>query len=190
MKIAFIGTHGVGKTTLCFELAALLKKRDKVVEMVREVARFCPLPINRDTTVAAQSWILHTEIAEELAAEGKAEIVICDRSVLDNYCYLLQTGKHPMLEPLVKWWTTSYQLLIKVPIVGSLQFDGLRDVDSAFQRTVDETIDRVLDEWAFPVHRLDRDRRPAWANDSLEAILPLLGPVQQPLFEEREGSKA
>ena len=54
MKIAFIGTHGVGKTTLCFELAALLKKRDRVVEMVREVARFCPLPINRDTTVAAQ----------------------------------------------------------------------------------------------------------------------------------------
>ena len=141
MKIAFIGTHGVGKTTLCFELAALLKKRDRVVEMVREVARFCPLPINRDTTVAAQSWILHTEIAEELAAEGKAEIVICDRSVLDNYCYLLQAGKHPMLEPLVKWWTSSYQLLIKVPIVGSLQFDGLRDVDAAFQRTVDETID-------------------------------------------------
>ena len=184
MKIAFIGTHGVGKTTLCFELAALLKKRDRVVEMVREVARFCPLPINRDTTVAAQSWILHTEIAEELAAEGKAEIVICDRSVLDNYCYLLQTGKHPMLEPLVKWWTTSYQLLIKVPIVGSLQFDGLRDVDAAFQRTVDETIDRVLAEWSFPVLRLDQDRRSAWASDSLEAILPLLGPVQQPLFEE------
>ena len=119
MKVAFIGTHGVGKTTLCFELAALLKKRDKVVEMVREVARFCPLPINRDTTVAAQSWILHTEIAEELAAENKAEIVICDRSVLDNYCYLLQTGKHAMLEPLVRWWTDTYNLLIKVPIVGS-----------------------------------------------------------------------
>ena len=113
-------------------------------------------------------------------AENKAEIVICDRSVLDNYCYLLQTGKHPMLEPLVRWWTTSYQLLIKVPIVGSLQFDGLRDVDMAFQRTVDETIDRVLSEWEFPTIRLDRERRNFWANDSLEAILPLLGLVQQP----------
>ena len=182
MKIAFIGTHGVGKTTLCFELAALLKKRDRVVEMVREVARFCHLPINRDTTVAAQSWILHTEIAEELAAEGKAEIIVCDRSVLDNYCYLLQTGKHPMLEPLVRWWTKSYQLLIKVPIVGSPQFDGLRDVDSAFQRTVDDTINRVIAEWGFEVLRLDRERRSFWANDSLQAILPLLGPVQQPLF--------
>ena len=188
MKIAFIGTHGVGKTTLCFELAALLKKRDKVVEMVREVARFCPLPINRETTVAAQSWILHTEIAEELAAENKAEIVICDRSVLDNYCYLLQSGRHPNLEPLVRWWTGTYKVLIKVPIVGSLQFDGLRDVDGIFQRAVDETIDRVLSEWGVAAVRLDPQRRATWASDSLEAIRPYLGAVQEELFES-DGAK-
>ncbi len=182
-KVAFIGTHGVGKTTLCFELAALLKKRDKVVEMVREVARFCPLPINRDTTVAAQSWILHTEIAEELVAENKSEIVICDRSVLDNYCYLLQTGKHPMLEPLVRWWTGTYHLLIKVPIVGTPSFDGLRDVDTTFQHVVDEKIDEVLSDWGIESVKLDPERRPLWAADALEAILPLLGAVQQPLFE-------
>jgi len=190
VKIAFIGTHGVGKTTLCFELAALLKKRDKTVEMVREVARFCPLPINRDTTIAAQSWILHTEIAEELVAEHKAEVVVCDRSVLDNYCYLLQTGRLPVLEPLVRWWSSTYGLLIKVPIVGTLQFDGLRDVDDAFQRAVDEKIEEVLAEWSVPVLRLDAGRRPDWAADSLQAILPLLGPVQQPLFESEGGDPA
>ena len=187
MKVAFIGSHGVGKTTLCFELAALLKKRDRIVEMVREVARFCPLPINRDTTVAAQSWILHTEIAEELVAENKSEIVICDRSVLDNYCYLLQTGRHPQLEPLVKWWTGTYDLLIKVPIVGSLQFDGLRDVDAAFQRAVDEKIEEVVAEWKIDVLRLDAERRAFWATDALEAIEPKLGPVQQPLFDGASG---
>jgi hypothetical protein len=48
MKIAFIGSHGVGKTT-------------------------------------AQAWILHTQIAQEIATEAQNEIVICDRSVLDNY---------------------------------------------------------------------------------------------------------
>jgi thymidylate kinase len=183
MKFAFIGTHGVGKTTLCFELAALLKKRDKVVEMVREVARFCPLPINRETTVAAQSWILHTEIAEELVAESKAEAVVCDRSVLDNYCYLLQAGRHSYLEPLVRWWTGSYRLLIKVPIVDAPAFDGLRDVDAVFQRVVDEKIDEILAEWKIDALRLDPQRRPFWATDSLEAVLPLLGSVQQPLFE-------
>jgi hypothetical protein len=151
--------------------------------MVREVARFCPLPINRDTTISAQSWILHTEIAEELVADYKAEVVVCDRSVLDNYCYLLQTGRAPMLEPLVRWWTGTYQLLIKVPIVGALQFDGLRDVNDVFQRAIDDKIEELVAEWRVPVLRLDRERRAHWATDSLEAILPLLGPVQQPLFD-------
>jgi hypothetical protein len=35
--------------------------------------------------------------------------------------------------------------------------------------------------------RLDRDRRSDWGADSLEAILPLLGPVQQPLFDGDAG---
>ena len=183
MKFAFIGTHGVGKTTLCFELAALLKKRDRVVEMVHEVARFCPLPINRDTTIDAQSWILHTEIASELEAAHKAEIVICDRSVLDNFCYLLSAGRAPVLEPLVRWWTATYQLLIKVPIVSPPRFDGLRDTDATFQRAIDEKIESILSEWGIPAVRLERDRRQFWATDSLEAILPLLGPVQEQLFD-------
>ncbi len=189
MKVAFIGSHGVGKTTLCFELAALLKKRDRIVEMVREVARFCPLPINRETTIAAQSWILHTEIAEELVAANKAEIVICDRSVLDNFCYLISAGQAPgPLEPLVRWWTSTYHMLIKVPIVESPLFDGTRDVDASFQAAIDEKIDEVLDRWGVPSVRLHRERREHWANDSLEAVLPLLRPVQEPLFHDRNGN--
>ena len=190
MKVAFIGTHGVGKTTLCFELAALLKKRDRVVEMVHEVARFCPLPINRDTTIDAQSWILHTEIASELEAAHKAEIVICDRSVLDNFCYLLSAGRAPVLEPLVRWWTATYQLLIKVPIVSPPGFDGLRDTDTTFQRAIDEKIESILSEWGIPAVRLQKDRRPFWATDSLEAILPLLGPVQEQLFDATSSEAA
>jgi nicotinamide riboside kinase len=141
------------------------------------------LPINRETTTDAQSWILHTEIAAELEAQHKAEIVICDRSVLDNYCYLLQTVRAPTLEPLVKSWTGTYDVLIKVPIVSPPGFDGLRDTDTAFQRKIDETIEAVLAEWNVSAVRLDKDRREHWAADTLEAIRPLLGPVQEPLFD-------
>ena len=188
MKVAFIGTHGVGKTTLCFELAALLKKRDKVVEMVREVARFCPLPINRDTTVAAQSWILHTEIAEELVAENKAEIVICDRSVLDNYCYLLQTGQAAdarAARPVVDRTrtTSSSRSRSSAPSSSTACATWMRPS----RRTVDEKIDEVLAEWSVPrpAARQGPPRAPGRA-DSLDAILPLLGPVQQPLFESAD----
>ena len=57
-KIAFIGSHGVDKTTLCYGLAARLKVRDVSLDVVHEVARRCPLPINEETGVASQSWIL------------------------------------------------------------------------------------------------------------------------------------
>ena len=63
-KIAFIGTHGVGKTTLCYDLAAALKKHGAVVDIVKEVARLSPLPINRQTSLDAQMWILSTQIAD------------------------------------------------------------------------------------------------------------------------------
>ena len=119
MKVAFIGTHGVGKTTLCYDLAACLKKRDVTVELVREVARECPLPINRETTLTAQSWILHTQIAWELAAEAKSEVVVCDRAALDNFCYLKRAGgagaRESALEAIVASWTPTYDVLVKVP---------------------------------------------------------------------------
>jgi hypothetical protein len=97
-KVAFIGTHGVGKTTLCYGLAARLQARDVSLEVVGEVARRCPLPINRETTLAAQSWILHTQIAEEILAASRHDMVICDRSVLDNYVYMLLAAAHRPLD--------------------------------------------------------------------------------------------
>jgi thymidylate kinase len=184
MKIAFIGTHGVGKTTLCFDLAARLKKRDLRVEMVREVARQCPLPINRESSVPAQSWIFHTQLAEEIAAEAKSDFVICDRSVIDNYCYLLQTGRVAELEPLARWWLPTYDFLIKVPIVAAPRFDGVRDTGLEFQKAIDETLDQVLEKWAVSHRRLDPERRDDWADDALAWVLARVRGVQETLFEE------
>ena len=58
-KIALIGSHGVGKTTLCYDLAARLKRRDLEVHLVAEIARSCPLPINTETTLDAHNQIVH-----------------------------------------------------------------------------------------------------------------------------------
>ena len=71
MKLAFIGTHGVGKTTLCFDLAAALKRQNINVDMVKEVARLSPLPINRKTSLDAQTWILMTQVAEEIRSRSE-----------------------------------------------------------------------------------------------------------------------
>jgi len=42
MKIALVGTHGVSKTTLAYELAGILKRRGKTVELLTEIARDAP----------------------------------------------------------------------------------------------------------------------------------------------------
>jgi nicotinamide riboside kinase len=188
VKIAFIGTHGVGKTTLCFELAAALKRRDLSVDMVKEVARSCPLPINQQTTLAAQSWILHTQIAWEIEAAERYEIVICDRSVLDNYAYLVhRLGHVDYLDAMVKGWLATYDHLFKVPIVGRPSFDGTRDVSLEFQRGIDDEVERLIAHFGVRPHRLDPTRRAVWTKDILKVVTPGLVVRQESLFREEDG---
>jgi nicotinamide riboside kinase len=171
MKIAFIGTHGVGKTTLCFELAAALKRRDLAVDLVKEVARNCPLPINRQTTVAAQTWILHQQVCREIEAEADDGCAVCDRAVIDNYAYLVHAaGRQSAWEPFLREWLETYTLLVKVPVVGPPVFDGTRDTSEEFQRDVDTLIDELLAAFAVPRLDLAGEPRERWTDAVLAAL--------------------
>ncbi len=186
MKIAFIGSHGVGKTTLCFDLASRLKRLDLGVDIVKEVARGCPLPINRDTTVEAQAWILHTQIAHEIAAASQYEVVICDRSVLDNYAYLVhRAGRQAEYDGVVRAWLATYDWLFKVPILQEPSFDGTRDVSATFQAEVDAVIDDLLSAFDVTCHRLDAADRPGWVDAVLTGAGLPLHPPQIDLFTAR-----
>ena len=190
LKVAFVGTHGVGKTTLCFDLAAQLKRLDLGVDLVKEVARRCPLPINEGTTLDAQRWILHTQIAEEIEASADYEVVICDRSVLDNYAYLVaRVGRRPELDPLVRDWVRGYHALFKVPVLDAPTFDGKRAVSVGFQQEIDTIIDALIAEFGVPVYRLDPSARNGW---TLDAVVQLGLPTQPPQIDlfaaERQAS--
>ncbi len=183
MKIAFIGSHGVGKTTLCFDLASRLKRLDLAVDLVKEVARACPLPINQGTTLEAQAWILHTQIAHEIAAASQFEVVICDRSVLDNYAYLVhRAGRRPEYDALVRAWVGTYDGLFKVPVLEAPSFDGKRDVSGRFQREIDGVIDELVAAFGLDCHRLASADRATWVDDVLQTIRLPLAPPQVDLF--------
>lgn len=184
LKIAFVGTHGVGKTTLCFDLAAHMKRLDLAVDLVKEVARRCPLPINEETTLDAQAWILHTQVAEEIAAMAMYEVVVCDRSVLDNYAYLVaRVGRKPELDQLVGEWIKGYDALFKVPVVQAPTFDGKRAVSRAFQLEIDSTIDELVRAFNVPIVRLDPTNREGWVPAVLDSLQLPLEPPQIDLFE-------
>jgi hypothetical protein len=164
VKVALIGTHGVGKTTLCF----------------------CPLPINRETSAAAQGWILHTQMAWELEAEAGHPLVICDRSVLDNYCYLVHaTGPQPNWEPLVAHWLPTYDVLVKVPLWTTPRWDGVRDTDLAFQRDIDALLDQQLAQRGLDALRLQVEERERWGEVVMAKLVPLVCP-QPSLFPEEQ----
>ena len=152
MKVAFIGTHGVGKTTLAFGLASELKQLGANVGFLEEVARRCPFPINEDTSLEAQTWILVETIRREIELSKVYPEMVCDRSVLDNYCYMeLKCGRQEELFGLVRHWSGTYDLLLKVPIREEfLQVDGMRSTDLAFQRAIDDLLDNLLVETGIP----------------------------------------
>lgn len=183
LKVAFIGSHGVGKTTLCYGLAARLKARDVVLEVVHEVARRCPLPINEETGVASESWILHTQIAEEVVAAHRYPVVLCDRSALDNYVYLLlASGPREGLDLLVEYWMRSYDLLVHVPVAGALTADGFRTIDPAFQRAVDERLMRELAVRNLEAYELDPGQRDSWLDQVERLVYERVRPEQLSLL--------
>ena len=182
-KLAFVGSHGVGKTTLCYGLAARLKAADISLDVVGEIARRCPLPINRETTLAAQAWILHTQIAEEILADARYEVVICDRSVLDNFVYLLlSTGPQPTFETLVDSWIGTYDLLVRVPIVTDPRADGLRSTDPSFQSSVDKRLSREVKSRGLDLFDLTGVDRSDWLDRVESVVKNRLGPEQLELI--------
>ncbi len=172
MKIAFIGTHGVGKTTLCYELAAALKREGVHVDIVKEVARLSPLPINQKTSLEAQTWIFFTQMAEEIRSGSQHDVVVCDRSVLDNYAYLmLAFGRQLPIERFMHHWMKGYDLLFKVPFTGQVAADGVRDTDTFFAEAVDGLVDKLLEERSIPHERLEPGARNTWIERVKQVVL-------------------
>jgi len=158
MKVAIIGSHGCGKTALAFSLCTELQKRGRRVELVVEMARHSPFPINEATSADGQLWILHRHIVAELEASTRADVVVCDRSVLDNYAYYCHKfGRQPYLDSLMQAWIGTYGLLITVPIVDEwLINDGVRSIDRQFQRQIHDRIEDLVDEVAVGRTRILR----------------------------------
>lgn len=157
MKIAVIGTHGIGKTTLTYQIACEAKKRGKNVRVIQEVARHTPFPINADFGVDGANWIVTSQINKELDAQAaNIEFLICDRSAYDPICYL-KVGDHPhrSYEALEKYawnWIKTYDKIFMVyPSGEEIINDGVRSMDKQFQ-------DDVHDEFKNIIHFIKSDR--------------------------------
>ena len=56
-------------------------------------------------------------IRREIELDNVYTEIVCDRSVIDNYCYLeFRLRRQPALFDLACYWAATYDLLFKVPI--------------------------------------------------------------------------
>jgi nicotinamide riboside kinase len=148
MKIAVIGAQSTGKTTVAEVLYAYLAGRGHNVKLISELARKCPFPVNEDTTLEAQQWILMQQIKEERLHEKEADFIITDRSVLDNYMYLYKhLGKHhDELHSIMLEHLATYDYLLFTTVNSDeIICDGFRSTDVKFRDIMDELIKHKLD---------------------------------------------
>ena len=66
IRIAFSGTHNAGKTTTIYGVASYLKQIGyESVDVIPEVIRYSPYPINEKSTYDTQLWALIQQIYQE-----------------------------------------------------------------------------------------------------------------------------
>lgn len=148
-KIAIIGTHGVGKTILTLSVASELRKFSIDADVVCEISRRSPFAINEATTHEGQLWILAAQMQQELECGLRCKVVVCDRSLLDNYAYMVRAvGRQLYLHPLLREWLPSYDVLFYVPMVEEeVVPDTKRAPSPVFRREIDKLIRDLLAEF-------------------------------------------
>src|SRR5215218_6842774 len=152
-KIAFIGSHGIRKTSALLAFAAEVQRAGRSVELGREVVRDNPLGINEGATGEAQLWVLVSQVRQELELARKADILATDRGVMDNYAYYLRAcGGVDEFDafPLVRRWSRTYDLVVRLLPDVALQADGVRSTNDAFRDEVEAILDAVLPRLVTP----------------------------------------
>ncbi len=155
-KVAFIGSHGIRKTTALLAFAAEVQRAGRSVELGREVVRDNPLGINEGATGEAQLWVLVSQVRQELELARKADVLVTDRGVMDNYAYYLRAcgGTDAFdVEPMVRRWSRTYDLVVRLLPDVALQADGVRSTNDAFRDEVEAILDRVIPD-LVPAERL------------------------------------
>ncbi|HEY7525408.1 MAG TPA: AAA family ATPase [Candidatus Limnocylindria bacterium] len=149
-KIAFIGSHSVRKSNAVHAFASTIGRAGLSVEVGREVIRFNPLGMNEAATPEAQLWVLMAQVQQELELRNRAEVLVTDRSVVDNFAYYLRVtdGADPYaVEPLVRRWAQTYDLFVRLLPDVALLADGVRSTSDAFRDEIEAILDRILPQY-------------------------------------------
>lgn len=155
--ITITGTQGSGKSTLTRRLHGICRRQGHKVCVVNEVADDCPCPLNTDTSEVGQWWIWREQLRRELAARNAhPDVLICDRSMMCNMCYLALVDSEPAkqlfseLYDTAHQWMYTYDYVVRLPMnVEWLQSGNnpKRSTDLDFARQIDALQDNLVNRY-------------------------------------------
>lgn len=174
-KIALVGTHSCGKSTVLDDVSKLLKKNGYELGKGHEVTRRCPYDLNKKATFLTQWYCLSRQIEMEADLARQYSNIILDRSVFDVLAYTFRQSKYGMINAeeylvikgaVVAWsdWFP-YDMLIHLEPLKEVEDDGVRDTDKEYQLEIYDIINMMLVNDVPPktkvvdIKTLDRKRR-------------------------------
>lgn len=171
MKIAVIGSHGTGKTTICRGLAKKLRL-NYIPDIVAEAFRL-KFPINESTPPETQFWILSKQLELE---RNTPEHWIMEKSLWDNIIYGGFSIKKKSIMKVIKnivEKNASYDLVFFCPIEFPIPDDGLRSLNKDFQRTIDRNFRKYLNRHKIQFIELhgDEQTRLDYASSLIDKII-------------------
>ena len=152
MKIAVIGSHCTGKSTICIQLAKHF--RFKFIPDVTTKAFHLKFTLNETTPPETQFWILSKQLELE---RNTPTPWIMEKSLWDNIIYGNFAIKDEIVNKVINEIVernADYDLVfycsVEFPIVG----DGIRSLDENFRKTIDKDFRKYIKRNGIPIHEL------------------------------------
>lgn len=160
-KIALVGSHGTGKSTLLTALSERLVCDGLSVTILEEIPRSICNRVGSNSyfqrshnSCVRQLMLLFAQVVEENTNTSTADYFLTDRSVVDHWVYtrlLFQKDieNHELDKLLPHWifkYLATYNLVLHLPVEFGPANDGVREDDFEFQTHVGDSILQFLQE--------------------------------------------
>lgn len=153
MRIAFCGTHGVGKSTAAVHLTSLLKQNDrsKSVVCLEENIRFISkLTDNKLNTLLFLKLAFSDQLFRETNNELLHDIIVTDRTLFDYIVYAQVEGTKPpkvYLNLALDHLSTFKCIYLVSPdnLKSNITDDGFRDTNKTYRNQIDSEFKCMLE---------------------------------------------
>ena len=155
MKIGFVGSISVGKTTLVNELAKLEQFKEYYIATERsKYLRDLGIPLNTDSTLLGQTIFLSERCSELLRDK-----VLTDRSIIDVMAFtslsksMLRTEILSFCDYATNFISLYDHVFYVSPEGVKLEDNGVRAVDAEYRDQIDIEIKRLLSIYGSKINK-------------------------------------